>query len=73
MTMTAENFDHVLQTLRQRKPFQMFTVELVAGRRLEVDHPTAIVIRDGVAAFHAPGGGPVWFDHKDVSQIQGAR
>ena len=71
--MTAENFDHVLQALRQRKPFQVFTVELAGGHRFEVDHPGAIVIRDGVAVFIAPGGIPVWFDHESVSQIEGAR
>jgi hypothetical protein len=72
MTVTAENFDHVLTALRQRKPFQVFTVELAGGHRFEVDHPTAIVIRNGVAVFLAPGGSPVWFDHKNVSQIEGA-
>ncbi len=29
--MNPENFDRVLQALRDRKPFQMFTVELAAG------------------------------------------
>jgi hypothetical protein len=70
--MTAENFDHVLQGLRQRTPFQVFTVELTTGRRFEVDHPTALVVRDGVAVFIAPGGFPIWFDHESVSQIIGA-
>jgi hypothetical protein len=72
MAMSPENFDHVLQALTQRKPFQMSKVELTGGHRFEVDHPTAIVIRDGVAVFLAPGGSPVWFDHKNVSQIEGA-
>jgi hypothetical protein len=70
--MTAENFDRVFEALRQRKPFQVFTVELVEGHRFEVDHPTAMVIRDGVAVFLAPGGSPIWFDHLSVSQIEGA-
>jgi hypothetical protein len=70
--MTAENFDHVLNTLRLLQPFRMFTVELHGGRRFEVDHPGAIVIRDGVAVFLAPGGIPIWFDHDSVNQIIGA-
>lgn len=70
--MTAENFDRILETLRDRKPFQMFTVELAGGRRFEVDHPKAIVIRDGVAVFIALGGYPIWFDHESVGQIVGA-
>jgi hypothetical protein len=70
--MTAENFDNVLQGLRQRKPFRVFTVELHGGDRFEIDHPEAIVIRDGVAVFLAPGGVPIWFDHESVNQIIGA-
>ena len=69
--MTTENFDRVLQPLRDRKPFQVFTVELGGGRRFEVDHPRAIVVRDGVAVFIAPGGVPIWFDHESVGQIEG--
>jgi hypothetical protein len=70
--MTADNFDLVLSTLRERKPFTMFTVELHGGHRFEVDHPNALVVRDGVAVFLAPGGVPVWFDHESVNRIIGA-
>ena len=70
--MTAENFDQVLVELVQRQPFWMFTVELNGGQRFEIDHPRAVVVRDGVAVFIAPGGIPVWFDRESVSQIIGA-
>jgi hypothetical protein len=70
--MTADNFDKVLEGLRQPQPFHVFTVELNTGRRFEVDHPGALVVRDGVAVFIAPGGVPIWFDHESVSQIVGA-
>jgi hypothetical protein len=70
--MTAEDFDRVLEGLRQRTPFQVFTVELQGGQRFEVDHPGALVIRDGVAVFLAPGGVPIWFDHDSVVQLIGA-
>jgi hypothetical protein len=70
--MTADNFEQVLAGLIQRAPFQVFTVELHGGYRFEVDHPRAIVVRDGVAVFLAPGGVPVWFDHESVNQIIGA-
>ena len=69
--MTSENFDHVLQALNQRQPFRVFTVELQGGHRFEVDHPRAMVVRDGVAVFIAPGGVPIWFDHESVNQIIG--
>jgi len=67
--MTAENFDRVLRGLTDRTPFHVFTVELHGGRRFEVDRPRAMVVRDGVAVFIAPGGVPIWFDHDGVNQI----
>jgi hypothetical protein len=67
--MTADNFNSVLEGLRQVQPFRVFTVELHGGRRFEVDHSGALVVRDGVAVFLAPGGVPVWFDHDSVNQI----
>jgi hypothetical protein len=70
--MTAENFDQVLDGLRRLRPFRVFTVELNGGQRFEVDHPEALVVRDGVAVFLAPGGIPIWFDHESVNQIIGA-
>jgi len=70
--MTAENFDEVLDGLRLNQPFQVFTVELHGGRRFEVDHAGAMVVRDGVAVFLAPGGLPIWFDHDSVLHIAGA-
>jgi ABC-type arginine transport system ATPase subunit len=70
--MTAENFEQVLHALTERQPFHVFTVELNGGKRFEVDHARALVVRDGVAVFIAPGGVPVWFDHESVNQIVGA-
>lgn len=70
--MTAENFETVLDALKQLQPFRVFTVELNGGRRFEVDHPGALIVRDGVAVFLAPGGVPIWFDHESVNQIVGA-
>ncbi len=70
--MTLDSFDKVLDGLRQNQPFQVFTVELYGGRRFEVDHPGALVVRDGVAVFLAPGGLPIWFDQESVLRIIGA-
>jgi hypothetical protein len=70
--MRAESFDQVLDGLRRNQPFHIFTVVLHGGRRFEVDHPGALVVRDGVAVFLAPGGTPIWFDHESVTQIIGA-
>lgn len=69
--MEAENFDRTLIAMRDRTPYQPFTVVLVNGDRYEVDHAKAIVIRDGVAVYVMPGGAPVIFDHEGVSQVIG--
>lgn len=70
--MTADNFQQVLGALVERVPFRPFTIELAGGRRFEVDHGRALVQRDGVAVFLAPGGVPIWFDHESVAAIVGA-
>ena len=64
-------FDKKLGAFHKRAPFRPFTVALVNGYRFEVDHADALVVRDGVAIFVAPGGTPVVFDHEGVSQIEG--
>jgi hypothetical protein len=69
--MTTDNFDRSLRAFQRRSPFKAFTVELVSGHRFQVDHPEALVLRDGVAVFVAKGGVPVLFDHEGVSQILG--
>ncbi|HVL11759.1 MAG TPA: hypothetical protein VM529_04305 [Gemmata sp.] len=70
--MTVEHFNNLLRGLRQLRPFQVFTVELMSGQRFEVDHADALIVRDGAAVYMAPGGVPHWFDHESVSQIIGA-
>jgi hypothetical protein len=69
--MTTDNFDRSLRAFQWRSPFKAFTVELVSGHRFQVDHPEALVLRDGVAVFVAKGGVPVLFDHEGVNQILG--
>lgn len=69
--MEADKFDRTMIALRERVPYQPFTVVLVNGDRHEVDHPKAIVIRDGVAVYVMPGGAPVIFDHEGVRQVIG--
>jgi hypothetical protein len=69
--MTSDNFDRTLRAFQRRTPFKVFTVELVCGTRFQVDHPEALVLRDGIAVFVARGGVPVLFDHEGVSQVLG--
>lgn len=67
--MTAEHFQKVLLAMIRRRPFRPFTVELNTGVRIEIDHPEATVIREGVAIFIGPGFMPVYLDHDSVTQI----
>jgi hypothetical protein len=69
--MEAEHFDQTMNAFKGRIPFQPFTVALVNGDRYEVDSAAALVVRDGVAIYVAPGGIPVILDHEGVSQIIG--
>ena len=50
------------------RPFQPFTVPLVNGDRFQVDHPEALVIRDGIAVFMALAACRI-LDHVTVSRI----
>ena len=69
--MDSSTFDATIQTFKRRRPFRPFTVAMVNGDRLEVDHPEAVVVRDGVALYVAAGGIPTVFDHEGVSQVIG--
>jgi hypothetical protein len=67
--MTEEDFTYVMVIETERRPFRVFTIELKYGKRLEVDHPQAIMWIDGLAQYTAPGDFGVWFDHESVSSI----
>ena len=67
--MESNSFERSLRAFARRTPFRSFTVELVSGTRVEVDHPEALVFRGGVAVYIAPDGTPTLFDHEGVSQL----
>ncbi len=69
--MDRETFDATIRTFKHRAPFRPFTVSLVNGNRLEVDHPDALAVRDGVGMFVGPGGTPSIFDHEGVAEVVG--
>jgi hypothetical protein len=64
--MTPDTFDQTLKAFQDRKPYRPFTVVMHSGKQFEVDHPGAMVFRDGVAIFAGPGGVPHIFDHEGV-------
>ena len=71
--MDRDTFTETIRAFKHRTPFRPFTVATVSGNRLEVDHPDALAVRDGVALFAGPGGVPMIFDHEGVSEVSGNR
>ena len=69
--MDRNTFDNTLLFYKERKPFRPFTLVMVSGDRLEVDHGGALGVRDGVALYVGSGGVPMAFDHEGVSQVIG--
>ncbi len=69
--MDRETFDATIRTFKNRTPFRPFTISLVNGERLEVDHPDAIIVREGLGLFAGPGGIPSVFDYEGVAQVVG--
>ena len=69
--MQLDTFDATLGAFKKRRPFRPFTVAMVDGDKFEVNLADALVVRDGVAIYVAPGGVPIIFDHEGVSQFIG--
>jgi len=69
--MDRDTFDNTIRIFKRRTPFRPFTVSLVNGERVKVDHPDALAVRDGVALFVGRGGVPALFDHEGVAQVIG--
>lgn len=69
--MDRETFDATIREFKHRASFRPFIVSLVNGERLEVDHPDALAVREGVGIFVGPGRIPSIFDHEGVARIIG--
>lgn len=69
--MDRDTFETTIRLFKHRTPFRPFTISLVNGGRVEVDHPDALALRDGVGLFAGPGGVPAVFDCEGVTQIIG--
>ena len=67
--MQSEGFERSLRTLTRRQPFLPFTVELTSGSRFQVDHPEALMVRNGVAVYFAADGEIMLFDHDTVARF----
>lgn len=67
--MDTNTFEQSLKAFARRVPFKLFTVEMVSGATIEVDHPEAMIIRKGIAVFVDAQGIPTLFDHQSVSRL----
>ncbi len=54
--MRREDFLAVLQAFTRRRPFHPFTLELVSGGRLEVNHPEALTLHERVFVCNSTRG-----------------
>lgn len=70
-TLDQNTFTETMIPCMTRKPFRPFTVVTMSGNRYEVDHPTALAVREGLAIVAGPNLVPVFFDNEGVSEIVG--
>lgn len=69
--MNRKNFEDTIKMFQARSPYRPFTIYLINGHRFEVDHPGAILVRNGTGVYVEPGGAPVVFDWEGVGHIVG--
>ena len=69
--MDRDTFTVTIRALRNRVPFQPFTVALLNGDRYEVDRPDVLAVGEGMAILVAPGNVPIFFTPEGVNQVIG--
>jgi hypothetical protein len=69
--MIVENFETALRSFARRKPFQPYLVEFASGGVVQIDHPEAVALRDGLAVFRRPDGTFTLFDCHGVTRLEG--
>lgn len=67
--MLAEHYIALLAFHRRKRPFKVFTIESVGGRRLEIDYAKAVTTSGSLSRFIEPGGVVTWFDHEGVLRL----
>jgi hypothetical protein len=69
--MDRDTFNTAIRAFKNRTPFQPFTLSMVNGERLEVDHPDAVHVHEGLGVFFGPGGVLTILDHEGVARVIG--
>ncbi len=54
--MSPNNFKRVFHAFKKRLPFRSFTLELINGQWVEVNHPEALSQQEDLVIFTNPGG-----------------
>jgi hypothetical protein len=66
-SMIEENFNRTLRAFQRFSPFRPFTLELVSGSRIEVNHPEALTLyENGLISCAATTGGRSVFEVTSV-------
>jgi hypothetical protein len=66
--MTPQQVEEKLTELIHREPFVPFVVEMVDGKKLDIQH-AGVAFDDTGAVFFGPDGGLVEFEFKTVRAI----
>jgi len=54
--MTRDNFEKLYRILNKRRPWTPYTLELVSGSRIEVNHPESLEMQAEVLVCQHNGG-----------------
>jgi hypothetical protein len=64
--MNRELFLHVLNAFNRRRPWRPFTLELVSGCRIEVNHPESVSAGEHIVSLKSSSGVNCYFEFDAV-------
>lgn len=64
--MTREDFQKVLDAFCKRMPFRPFTIELVSGSHIEINHPEALRQHDDLLVYKSTSGIQSVFGYESI-------
>jgi hypothetical protein len=70
--MNKENFDRAFQIFQRRKPWRPFTLELLTGSRIEIEHPEALTRYEDLVKHQSSTGLQSVFEYTSVVRFLAA-
>jgi hypothetical protein len=64
--MTRDHFERIWRAFLRRRPFLPFTLELVNGSRLEVNHPESVTLHEEWLVYNSTRGIRSVFEYNSV-------